>query len=327
MQTEQERAMIPTASEAARWQLTETQNGFERTAKGLGWFSLGLGLAQLISPRGVARLIGAPDHRRARGTLVAIGLREVASGLGILLRRRPSGWLWARVGGDLVDLALLGVTLRQQQAQRERTMRATAAVLGVTVVDAISAVQLTRKGREVEGEAPFHVTKAITINRPPEEVYRFWRNFENLPNFTAHLEAVEVKNGVSLWRARAPAGVSVEWEAEVTLDRPNEAIAWRSIDSSTVPNQGLVTFRPAPRNRGTEVKVELSYRPPAGVVGVTLAKLFGEEPGQQIEGDLRRLKQVLETGEVVHSDASIYRGMHPARPPENFEELKGGELP
>jgi uncharacterized membrane protein len=109
--------------------------------------------------------------------------------------------------------------------------------------------------------------------------------------------------------------MSVEWDAEITEDRANELIAWRSLPGAEVDNVGRVRFVPAPGGRGTEVHVELSYRPPAGVLGATFAKLFGEAPEQQIEGDLRRLKQVLETGEVVHSDASIHRGAHSARPP------------
>jgi uncharacterized membrane protein len=109
--------------------------------------------------------------------------------------------------------------------------------------------------------------------------------------------------------------LSVQWEAEIVLDRPNEAIGWRSVEGSTsIPNRGVVRFSPAPGERGTLIYVELKYEPPAGTLGAAFAKLFGEEPGQQIASDLRRLKQVLETGEVVHSDASIHRAPHPARP-------------
>jgi uncharacterized membrane protein len=106
----------------------------------------------------------------------------------------------------------------------------------------------------------------------------------------------------------------VEWEAEIIEDRPNERISWRSVQPADVPNIGTVQFRSAPGGRGTEIHVELRYDPPGGKLGAAVAKLFGKEPAQQVKGDLRRLKQVLETGEVVHSDASVHRGLHPAQP-------------
>jgi uncharacterized membrane protein len=161
------------------------------------------------------------------------------------------------------------------------------------------------------------VRKSITVNRPVDEVYGFWRNFENLPRFMFHLESVRVTgDGRSHWKAKAPAGTSVEWDAETTEDRPNERIAWRSVADAGVPNTGVVRFVQAAGGRGTEVHVDLAYEPPAGKVGQLVARLFGEEPGQQVEGDLRRFKQVLEIGEVTQSDASIARGLRPAHPPE-----------
>jgi len=138
----------------------------------------------------------------------------------------------------------------------------------------------------------------------------------------AHLESVEVlDNNRSRWKAKAPAGTTVEWEAETIEDRPNELISWRSLPDASIPNSGSVRFKDAPGNRGTEVHVELQYQPPAGKLGSLIAKLFGEEPEQQIKGDLRRFKQVIETGEIVHSDASIHKGMHPAQPPEDLSDV------
>jgi hypothetical protein len=132
-----------------------------------------------------------------------------------------------------------------------------------------------------------------------------------------HLESVRVTGDrQSHWVAKAPAGHTVEWDAETVEERTDELIAWRSLPGASVPNSGQVRFEPAVGGRGTEVHVELRYDPPGGKLGALVAKLFGEEPGQQVAGDLLRLKQVLETGEVLHSDASIHRGMHPAQPPE-----------
>jgi uncharacterized membrane protein len=300
------------------------REGAEQRAKGLGVFSLGLGLAELLAPGGVARMIGVPDTDRSRTVLTLLGLRELTSGLGLLAKPESAGWAWSRVVGDAMDLALLGEAFTDAEADRGRLAAATAAVLGVTVIDARTAAGLSHGASVQKLVLPIHVVKSITIGRPPEEVYRFWRDLENLPRFMAHLESVKVDNGTSTWRAKGPAGSSVEWQAEIVMDHPNQAIGWRSVQGTLVPNRGVVRFDEAPGGRGTEVLVELKYDPPGGPLGAAVAKLFGEEPAQQIAGDLRRLKQVLETGEVLHSDASRHRGLHPARPSE--EELTTNEL-
>ena len=161
------------------------------------------------------------------------------------------------------------------------------------------------------------VRKSVTVNRPADEVYAFWRNLENLPRFMKNLESVQMTGGRrSHWKAKAPAGTTVEWDAETTEDRPNELIAWRSVEGADVPNAGVVRFVAAPGGRGTEIHVDLRYDPPAGKLGALFAKLFGDEPGQQVDGDLRRFKQVLEVGEVLYSEASIASGLRPAHPPE-----------
>lgn len=145
----------------------------------------------------------------------------------------------------------------------------------------------------------------VTINRSAAELYEFWRDFENLPRFMLHLELVEATGPRrSHWVARAPGNKTVEWDAEITDDVVNERIAWRSLPNSDVPNTGVVRFVKAPGERGTEVHVELSYDPPGGKLGVLAAKIFGEEPQQQVRDDLRRFKQVVETGEILRSDGS-----------------------
>ena len=306
----------------------------ERRARGLGWFSIGLGLAQIGAPRAVARFIGISDDDQTKNTMFALGLREITSGIGILSSPRSAGWLWSRVGGDLMDLVLLGKALGSDSNDKGRVGAATAAVLGVTAVDFLTSRQLSRGpngASELEQRAPgargaarqgIQVTEAITINRPVSEVYGFWRNFENLPRFMEHLESVQTTGeNRSHWKAKAPAGSTVEWDAEVVEDRPNELISWRTLPDSTVPNSGAVRFKPAPGNRGTEVVVDLRYQPPGGKIASLIAKMFGEEPSQQVKSDLRRFKQVMEVGEIVHSDASIHSGTHPAQPPEDLSEV------
>ncbi|MFB3903461.1 MAG: SRPBCC family protein [Acidobacteriota bacterium] len=265
--------------------LEESRDGM---ATALGWFSLGLGVAELAAPRRLSRWIGVQERPNL---LRLLGLREIASGLGILMQGRPTPWLWSRLAGDAVDLTLLGIALNSAASDRKRVGVATAAAVGVTALDIISS---TRQIRESE---PIRVRKAITINRPPEELYRFWRDLQNLPRFMKNLESVRTLGGDrSHWIASGPGGSRIEWDAEITQDQPNEKIAWRSLEGADVDNWGSVRFWPTPR--GTEVHVEIRYSPPGGRLGFLASWLTGKEPGQQVQEDLRRLKRVMETGEI-----------------------------
>lgn len=287
-------------------------DGATRLARGLGWFSLGLGLAEVAAPGQVARLIGVRDERFGHGAIRAVGVRELSTGVGILASRRRRRWLWLRLGGDVIDLALLAAALRSRPRERDRLLTATAAVLGVTAIDVLAA---RRQRRAAERRRTQELTRTITINRRPEEIYDFWRDLENLPQFMAHVCSVErLDERRSHWTVEGVAGRSLEWDAEIVEDEPGEIIAWRTLGDADVQHAGWMRLTPAPGGRGTEVRVKLQYTAPGGRLATTIASLFGKAPGQQIQGDLRRLKQVLEVGEVVHSDASIHRGRHPARP-------------
>jgi uncharacterized membrane protein len=269
----------------------------DRLARGLGWFSIGLGLAAFLAPRGVARLIGVKGHR---GLIRLVGLREITSGIGILGLRTPSRWVKSRVGGDAMDLAFLGSAMVGNGNNRTKVAAATAAVAGITALDVMCSKQLSQKpfgGTRTVQQYDFK--KVITINRSPEELYQFWHNFENLPRFMKHLKSVTVSGGTrSHWVALAPGGGSVAWDAEMIQDIPNKAISWQSAPDSTVQNSGTVHFLPATGGRGTIIKVDLQYRPPLGALGATFAKIMGESPEHQVMSDLRRLKQLLETGEI-----------------------------
>jgi uncharacterized membrane protein len=175
--------------------------------------------------------------------------------------------------------------------------------IGVGSAAGVAAVWAVRK--KVTRRKPLHVRASITVNKPADQVYSFWRDLELLPLFMIHLESVRTTGRrTSHWVAKAPAGRTVEWDARIVDDRPNELIGWRSVEGGDVPNDGTVRFAPAPGGRGTEVRVELRYDLPGGKIGALVARLFGEEPQQQVRDDLRRLKQVLETGEVVRSEGS-----------------------
>ena len=310
------------------WELARTQAPLSRAeshAHGLGWLSLGLGFVEMTVAGALAKLV-LGRNRRGASIVRVIGVRELAIGLGLLGRPRSSSWLWARVAGDAVDLALLGLA-RRRVLHKAPVTRALAGVAGITLMDVLAALELRHQEETQRAKRGIYVTKSIFINRSPSEVYRFWRNFEKLPRFMAHLQSVEPLEGNrSRWTTRGPAGATFCWETEIVEERPYSLLSWRSFEGADVPNAGTVRFSRAPGGRGTKVELALLYRPPAGKLGAGFAKLFGREPAQQIDGDLRRLKQVLETGEVLHSDASIHRRPHPARPPEKDKGPAGPGL-
>jgi uncharacterized membrane protein len=268
-----------------------------RLALGLGWFSIGLGLAQLIAPRAVSRLLGVP-HRPVIFAL--LGVRELASGIGILQKRQPADWLWARVAGDVMDLSLLGAALASDESEALKVEAAAAAVLAVTALDIFSARQQSALDPQ---HGCIHFQKCITINRDPAVVYNFWRNFENLPRFMHNLESVTTQGLTrSHWVAKGPAGQKVEWDAELLEDIPGHLISWRSVEGSDVDNAGAVRFEEAPGKRGTIVRVDMTYRVPAGKLGAVVAKVLGKAPDQEVQGDLYRFKQVLESGHIATTE-------------------------
>ncbi|WP_068814388.1 SRPBCC family protein [Phormidesmis priestleyi] len=147
------------------------------------------------------------------------------------------------------------------------------------------------------------VEKTVTIDKSAEELYNYWHNFENLPNFMKHVKSVQVLDmRRSHWVANAPLGQTIEWDADIINDQPNQLIAWASEEGAQVDNSGFVRFSPAPSDRGTEVKVVMEYNVPGGMVTAAIAKLFGEEPEQQIGDELRRFKQLMETGEIATTE-------------------------
>ncbi|HET7458393.1 MAG TPA: SRPBCC family protein [Gemmatimonadaceae bacterium] len=246
------------------------------------------------SPSGGTRM-----GRAARGTNVAGGERLVSVLGGAALtvygarRKDLPGAVLALLGGALVRRGATGHCDVYD-------------ALGVSTADHGGAIGLEKQHGEsavLDASKAIKVERTVTVGRPADELYRFWRSFENLPRVMDHLESVTViDDRRSHWKAKAPAGTSVEWDAEIHNEVPNELIAWRSVDEATVPNAGSVHFREAPGGRGTEVKVVLEYQPPAGRIGALIAKLFGEEPDVQVREDLRRFKAMMETGEAATTE-------------------------
>jgi uncharacterized membrane protein len=188
---------------------------------------------------------------------------------------------------------------------RERSLRGALMVLAggsLAYHSAAGQKSLQAKVMEVTGlNQSIRVKKSVTIaNKSPAELYRFWHDFENFPTFMKHLKSVTVIDQKrSHWIATAPLDASVEWDAEIIDDQENQLIAWASLPRATVDNSGLIRFKPAPQGRGTEVKVAIEYNLPGGALTVAIAKLFGEEPEQQMGDDLRRFKMLMETGEIA----------------------------
>ena len=198
-----------------------------------------------------------------------------------LKRRSKGGALLAALGADLLYRGASGHSVLYQ-------------ALG------LSSVRKDRtSGHTIPYRQGIRVDEAVTIAKPVEEVYGFWRRLDNLPYFMEHLQSVSmIDEKRSRWITKAPAGKRVDWDAEIVSEVPNEMISWRSVPGSEIDSAGSVHFSPAPGDRGTEVRVELQYLAPGGALGAWFAKLLGEEPQQQIRDDLRHLKQLMETGEV-----------------------------
>ena len=220
-------------------------------AQFLGWFSIGLGTAQLTAPRALCKLVGASDEGLAPKVMRVLGARELTQGTCILVRPRPTTWVWSRVAGDVLDLSLLGLVAVKNR--RARTAFAIANVLAVTVPDIYESKFLSQKTGPVRSAK--RIRKAVTINRPRTEVEQ-------------------------------------AWAAQTELRR--------KVDE----HGASVSFLDAPGDRGTELTIEWDYDPPAGDIGAAVQKLSGSDLATQLSDDLRRLKQQIETGQIVRSDGA-----------------------
>lgn len=224
---------------------------------------------------------------------------------------------WALgVGG----VALISLALRRGMLLRAIALSAGAGMLyraytGENPIKALMQLKLdalpllqSLKAEGAEGDT-IVIERSVTIMKPRQEIYRFFRDFENLPRFMRHLESVQVHNGRSHWRAKAPAGMSVEWDAELLEERPGDLLRWRSLPGSDVAHFGSVRFEDASGSRGTEVTVHLEYVPPGGSLGQVIAKILGDDPETEVEEDLQQLKRMLEQGTV---GAGATHVAHPA---------------
>jgi uncharacterized membrane protein len=300
-------------------------------ATAFGAVSAGIGVWYALAPRHFLHTIGAPATPQRIAVTRLVAGQEMAVGTSLFADGRAGRWLSTRVAGDIMHAGMLALAYRAPDTNKARMRSAFVALAAITAADIAARAAANRVERtgvaddkptgttaEALEAAQSRVYATVTVSSSPDEAYAFWRDVANLPRFMKHLEDVQViDDRRSVWTARAPFGGTVEWEAEITDDRPGERIAWSSRKGSDVWNTGEVTFRPAPGDRGTEVRVRMEYAPPGGPVGALIARVLGEEPQQQVSGDLRRFKQVLETGEVVVSEAVAEgrsRNQRPAQP-------------
>jgi len=199
-----------------------------------------------------------------------------------LSRRNIPGLLLAGLGG-LFILRGMGGHCRMYDS------------MGVSTADA-------RRRSGVPDQTGQKIEKTVTIARPAEELYRFWRNLENLPEFMEHIESVRVVDDrLSHWTVRGPGGHRLEWDAEIVNEHPGEMISWQTLPGADVQSAGTVRFTPAGDGRGTVLRVVLEFRPPGGSLGARVARLFGKDPAGQLDHDLKRLKQIIESHDVSAS--------------------------
>jgi uncharacterized membrane protein len=145
-----------------------------------------------------------------------------------------------------------------------------------------------------------HVERSVTIDRPADELYRFWRSFDKLPLIVNGLRSVKIEDeNHSYWAVEGPMGTTMEWRSRITEDIPGEVISWETAGDADVPSIGRVQFKTAPGGRGTEVTVAFNYDPPGGKVGQAIATLFGDNPSQYLREALQKFKQLMETGEIA----------------------------
>ena len=276
-----------------------------RLARALGWFSVGLGLTELLAARNLDTALNTGNRLNV---FRLFGLRELINGIGILVQPKPSApWLWARVAGDVLDLGTLGEAMQRKRTDKDNVLAALVAVAGVTVLDVICASQLSRSDSSAPAsEAPSdgapHAERSLTVGAPAAEVRQLWQDGESLAKIMGHFAEVRVTgDNHAHWTAHGPLGKSLEWDTQMT---PNPEVdgdgglRWRSLPGAKVPSEMTLRLIPAPGGRGTEMHLSLRFEPPGGALGKGLAKLLGAAPAILAMKALARAKNLVEAGEI-----------------------------
>jgi uncharacterized membrane protein len=282
--------------------------------RGLGWLSLLLGSGGRFAPSALGAAIGLPGRN---ALLRAAGARELIAGIGLLTQQQRKPWLWARVAGDVLDLTLLGMTAiaADRAARRRRSLTALTTVAAVTAVDVLASLRASRTPL-----APLHASRrfraigdevigeSVTLNKTPLECYQQWRQLEQLPRFMWTLESVRpLDERRSHWTLAGSHRTRLEWDAEITHDVPGERLAWRSLPNEQIAHAGVVRFAPAPGGRGTVVHLVAHYRLLAGAPWAPrLESMLTHSAGARLREELRRFKQLLETGEIATTEGQSH---------------------
>ena len=260
----------------------------------LGWIGVGIGVAELLRPRAVAHTTGLPPR-----LIRVLGTWEIIISAGILLRPQQSAWRWSRVASDIIDLYLL--TRSDHRALNNRLPIITALFAGMTSLDVLAAFdgggQNTLQSDLASG---IHIHKSLHIQKSAEECYRFWRNFENFPKFMRYVDSVQVVDATHThWRFGTQQGPQIEETIELFSDVPTQQLGWRTLPNSPIEHIGVVKFLPAYGKTSTRLDIEIIFKKSVGKINNELARLFAEEPSAHWDEDLRRFKQLIETGEIA----------------------------
>ena len=280
----------------------------QKLARVLGWFSIGLGVTEVTAGRMLADLLGLENRA---GLLRVYGLREIATGIGILTSKDAGPWIWGRVAGDALDIGTVATGFQDGNPKKSNLTLALTSLAGVTAVDLVCALGLSRGIRKEEdaeesqtGEgaseaSTARVERSLTIEKSAEELYQRWRDLQTLSRVMGHFADVRASgDGQTHWELHGPAGRVLEWDVRTIEDRPGEVLRWQASPDAKVPVEGSVRFRPAPGNRGTVVTLRFQFDPPGGVLGDAAVRLLGGAPGLLASKALRRFKSLVETGEI-----------------------------
>lgn len=302
----------------------------EKIARGLGWFSILLGMSELVCGRALARWLGMPGTE----TLVrTYGVREITTGIGILASADPTPWIWSRVVGDALDAGSLAAGLHDENPREGNVAMALANIIAVTVLDVYCAHRLSAEQRPAlpahhdysnrsglpssayrqrrRGNTDHTATgtaleaaaqASITIPRPADDLRALWLSPKAQTRIWEHFaEVTAVNDRTADWTAHGPAGGAYRWRTQ-TEETGTDQVRWSTLDGADVPNAGSLTFRPAPGDRGTELHLTVRFDPPGGAVGQVVSKLFHIVPREIVLTALYRFRALALTGELPLTD-------------------------
>ena len=271
----------------------------QKIARALGWFTLGLGVTEMVAPRAVANFVGRswrPSETRL------MGLRKVLAGVGTITGAQWTGRSWARVGGNLLELA----RSRKSKPPVTKMRRSSTAVCAAVAVGALAGaaiINVKRVRAQRDARRAVRHSASTSVNLSPEQCYQYWRDPEKLPTFFKHLKSArDLGDSRAEWVVRGADGKDITWPVEFIEDVPGEVIAWRSTDDSEMTHSGWVRFEPRGTGRGTIVRLHMEYEFPGQLNERMVNQILGYDPGMRLRKALMRFKQLLETGEIATTE-------------------------